>query len=330
MNEVDLTAFQFDYDLTWMAFFQNGKGQTYARYGGRNDRDSEAYMTQKSLASTMRNVLQWHKAGLVKTSSKYEPSPGPEKLTPEQLSEMPAMMAKRKESCIHCHDVKNAQLREKFKSGELSKAMIFTYPAPDRLGIFLNADDQTLIQKVAPESVAARAGLLAGDRLVSVDGFPVYTFADFSRVLELAPQEGNLKVLVRRDGKEVTGKVRLTSNWKTSPDPSWRASRAIVGPNTGFWANEISKGQRQRLKLSKNSLAMKVVVVWGGWARKAGVRNGDILLELDGVQDQRSMRRLQTHLQMNREFGDRVKLKLLRKGKEKELTMELPKSPPMD
>ena len=35
MNGVNLNQFQFEYDLTWMAFLQDAEGRTYTRYGGR-------------------------------------------------------------------------------------------------------------------------------------------------------------------------------------------------------------------------------------------------------------------------------------------------------
>ena len=44
MNGVNLNQFQFEYDLTWMAFFQNAEGRTYTRYGRREDHDAESHL----------------------------------------------------------------------------------------------------------------------------------------------------------------------------------------------------------------------------------------------------------------------------------------------
>ena len=33
---VDLRLFEFDYDLTWFAFFLSADGAVYGRYGGRD------------------------------------------------------------------------------------------------------------------------------------------------------------------------------------------------------------------------------------------------------------------------------------------------------
>ena len=49
MNGVNLNQFQFEYDLTWMAFFQNAEGRTYARYGGRDDSGPESHLTKASM-----------------------------------------------------------------------------------------------------------------------------------------------------------------------------------------------------------------------------------------------------------------------------------------
>jgi hypothetical protein len=37
MRGVDLTTFDFDYDLTWAAFFMNANEHIYGRYGGRDE-----------------------------------------------------------------------------------------------------------------------------------------------------------------------------------------------------------------------------------------------------------------------------------------------------
>ena len=37
-NAMDLTLFQFDYDLTFAAFFLNADRTIYGRYGSRSDR----------------------------------------------------------------------------------------------------------------------------------------------------------------------------------------------------------------------------------------------------------------------------------------------------
>lgn len=323
MNEVNLNAFPFEYDLTWMAFFQNYEGKTYARYGGREDEGPETHLTKRSLVKTMERVLALHKTAAVKPFSKYDPEPG-KRFTPTEIPPMKSMLAKRKVKCIHCHDVKNATLYDRMDHGLLKKDDIFTYPSPRRLGISLDADEQILINNVAANSAAARAGIKSGDTVVAVDNQRVLTFADFTRILELAPENGSLQITAARNGAKMNLQLNLSKGWKRSADPSWRSSTSAVGPNSGFWANQPPRSVRQKLNVGDDELALKIVVVWGDWAKKAGLKNGDIVLEIDGLKSKMTIRQLQTHLQLNRDYGDQVKLVVNRGGRNREITMTLP------
>ena len=323
MNGVNLNAFQFDFDLTWMAFFQNANGQTYTRYGGHEDAGPETHMTKASLIETMQRVLKLHAAKDVKPWSKYEPEPK-QTFTPEQIPPMKKMLGKRKESCIHCHDVKNATLKDLASRNELTKYMVYGYPSPAQLGIVLDADNQTKIRQVVMGTTAAVVGIRKDDLIKSVDGQRVLTYGDFTRVLELAPEKGTVTIQVERNGNSIDYRIPLSPGWRKSPDPSWRPSTGIVGPNTGFWGKPLTAKEQAQQKLSDSDLALKVVVVWGDWAKKAGVRNGDIVIELDGINVRKNIKQLQTHLQLNREFGNQIELAVLRNGKRQDLSMKLP------
>ncbi len=60
-----------------------------------------------------------------------------------------------------------------------------------------------VIGDVVAEGAAARAGLLAGDRVVSIDGAPVARFEDLQRIVSANPDRP-LSVRVLRDGQERT------------------------------------------------------------------------------------------------------------------------------
>ena len=326
MNGVNLNAIQYDFDLTWMAFFQNSAGQTYARYGGREDDGPETHLTKASLTNTMQRVLKLHSEDGVKPWSKYEPKPVGT-FTPEEIPPMQKMMSKRKEKCIHCHDIKHAQLADLHDRNQLTKYMVYGYPSPRQLGIELDTDDQTKVGNVAAGSSAAVAGIKKGDVVSTVDSQRVLTYADFTRVLELAPENGAVNLQVQRAGSSKDFMLPLTSGWRKSPDPSWRPSTGVVGPNTGFWGRLLTEKELEQQRLDGEKLALRVVVVWGAWAKKAGVRVGDVVVEMDGIKTKQTIKQLQTHLQMNHEFGDRVDLTVLHKGQKKQMTIKLPDKP---
>ncbi|MDN5926290.1 MAG: RIP metalloprotease RseP [Hyphomicrobiales bacterium] len=61
---------------------------------------------------------------------------------------------------------------------------------------------EPMVAKVQPESPAAAAGFMPGDRFVSIDGVQVETFGDVQRLV--SPNAGEaLRFVVRRDGKDV-------------------------------------------------------------------------------------------------------------------------------
>ena len=60
MKWVDLSQFQFDYDLNWAAMFVNADGTVYDRYGTQSAAGADAYNSIAYLEKTMRRVLAPH------------------------------------------------------------------------------------------------------------------------------------------------------------------------------------------------------------------------------------------------------------------------------
>lgn len=326
MNGVDLNRFPFEYDLTWMSFFQDSQGRTYARYGGRDDTGPESHLNQKSLVRIMKQTLELHKTGSVQPNDRYEPATA-DPLTPEQIPTMRQMMEKRKVKCIHCHDVKSTRLKNLRLADEFNKKMIYTYPSPSNLGINLDPVSQNQVKSVANKSSASSAGMKAGDILLQMGGHRVLTFADATRVLELTPETGDLAVQIQRGGTTIDTILKLPVNWRISQDPSWRESTHVAGPNSGFWAVELNEQQRKNLNIPSDQLALRATAIWGAWTKKSGIRHGDIVVSIDGLNADMGIKQLQTYLQMNKTWGETVPILVIRNGKRMELSMKLPPQP---
>ena len=73
-----------------------------------------------------------------------------------------------------------------------------------------------VIGDVVAGSVAQRAGLLPGDRVVSVDGYTVAGFEDFQRLVSTAPERPVTVVVARNGGGEKT--MVMTPDAVESPD----------------------------------------------------------------------------------------------------------------
>lgn len=327
MNGVNLEQFQFEYDLTWMSFFQNAEGRTYVRYGGREDSNPESHLNKQSLLRVMRQALQLHRDGAIRPDNRYEPVAKSVR-TPEDIPPMNKMLAPRKESCIHCHDVKVAQLLHARDQGTLRKDMVFTYPSPSNLGIVVDPVIHNQIRHVESDSPAATAGLQVGDWITSLDGQPVLSFADMTRVLELTPDTGTLRVGLLRNKVESAVELKLPSGWRTSDDPSWRQSTGVVGPNAGLWGVAATDDERRKLGLEKGDLAIRVTYMHKPWSKNAGLQLNDFILSINGKTTDMTIRQLQTYLHLNKNWGDTVDLVIRRGDKEIKTSMTFPDKPP--
>ena len=61
IDNSDLSLFEFDYDLTFMVFFLDGRERIYARYGGRDSQGPDSRQSLAGLRYTMESVLQEHR-----------------------------------------------------------------------------------------------------------------------------------------------------------------------------------------------------------------------------------------------------------------------------
>ena len=327
MNGVDISRFPFEYDLTWMSFFQNAAGRTYLRYGGRNDHDSESHLNQKSLVRAMRQTLALHRDNRVQPINRYEPAPQ-EAFTPEAIPTMAKMLSKRKEKCIHCHDVKGARLKHQRELGRLDKKSVHTYPSPENLGMVLDPEIQYQVKRVTAYSPAAAAGLQAGDLVRQVAGQRVLTYGDVTRVLELAPESGSLPVTIERNRQKQTVELSLPPGWRTSVDPSWRGTTGVLGPSAGVWGKKADSKQRRNLGLGEGDLAIRVTFIWAAWAKQAKIRHGDYIVSVDGKTHDMTIRQLQAYLHLNRNWGDTTVIEVVRNKQRLKLTFQFPKQPP--
>jgi len=91
---------------------------------------------------------------------------------------------------------------------------------PGRLGVtietldtqlaeYFGVKDGVLVKSVAADSVAAKAGLKAGDVITSVNGRKIYDASDVTRALDRTETNGDVTIEVTRDKKTLTLKGKL-------------------------------------------------------------------------------------------------------------------------
>ena len=299
IDDADLSLFKFDYDLTFMVFFLNAAENIYGRYGGR---DALGPDSRQSLAG-----LRYAAAAALKAHHQRR-SIQSERAEPMVIRDFPAAGHRR---CVHCHEAKeimNDQLR---KEGKWTRELIWRYPLPDNLGLILEVDRGNKVDRVAPNSPAARMGILAGDVVHSMDGMPIHSFADAQYALDRAPSKGSLKLSWQRGERVFTGELELPEGWRET-DIRWRASMRTVIPSARVYGRDLTAEERTAHGRTATELAF-----WQGYpvssiAKKAGIREGDIILGFDGQQLELEAYDFLGYVRRNYLVGDRVKVNLIR------------------
>jgi len=122
------------------------------------------------------------------------------------------------------------------------------------------------VRSVYPSSPASRAGVRAGDQVVSVDGVPIDSQEAFETVLSTRGPGKPLKVVLR--GKE--GGDRTVTLQGEAPPP---------GIGTRLLQDELGMGLRS------GGDEMRITIIdRNGVAAQAGLKTGDLLLSLNGTQ----------------------------------------------
>ncbi|MEK6238101.1 MAG: PDZ domain-containing protein, partial [Planctomycetales bacterium] len=144
----------------------------------------------------------------------------------------------------------------------------------------------------------------------------------------LTPQQAELPVTILRSGDRLRKTLKLSGDWRRDQDPSWRASLHVAGPGGGFWGRKLTESDKRKRNLKSDALAMKVTFIWAPHAKRAGFRNGDVVVSLNGVRRDMSIRQLHAYLHLNAKYGETIPVIILRGGKEQTVQLTLPSEPP--
>jgi serine protease Do len=166
---------------------------------------------------------------------------------------------------------------------------VYVQPVTAELAKAFNLSDQSgaLLGGVSPGTPAARGGLKEGDVVTEFNGKKV---ADSRHLRILVAQtrpttKANVKLL--REGKEITTTVtlsELTPEQAAAPGPK-TGSTTVKGDSLsleGVQVTDLNQRLRQQLGIPKELEGVLVVNVDQGTpAHEAGLRTGDIILEID-------------------------------------------------
>lgn len=337
-NALDLSLFQFDYDLSFSTMFFNGDGTVYGRFGSWTHQRDPADKTTAGYKRTLEAALAIHRGYPANKAALLgkQGSPTPFK-TPVEI---PALADRYKldldwqgkvvASCVHCHQVGDA-FRTTFreKKQPLPGEWIFPFPPPDTIGVKLAPDQVARVESVTSGSIAAKGGLQPGDDLLTLAGQPLVSSADVSWALHRAPESGSLPAVVKRAGVEKQITLALPAGWRTKADISKRAGTwPMRGMATGgLLLEDLADEERARRGTGKEQMALLVKHVgqYGkhAAAKNAGFQKDDVIIELDGITNRVSEGELIGRLLQHHQAGARVKATVLRGERRVDLSLPM-------
>jgi hypothetical protein len=320
MRGVNLNVFDFDYDLTWAAFFLSADEKIYGRYGGRDAASPDGRVSLAGLRYALEKALAAHHR---------EPPPksavtGPPVRTVEDY---PAAVRRQTSKCIHCHHVYDFRREALQAAGRWTLDELWVYPLPENLGVTLEVDEGNRVRRVAVGSPADRMGLRAGDRLTSVNGLAVASFADAQFALHRAPAQEAVSARWERGGKTLMGDLAPEDGWRKT-DISWRWSLRGLEPVPWVDGEDLTPAEKKQLGLPEKRLAFAQDGFVSVPARQAGIRQKDIIVGIDGRPLEMTARQFMAYVRLHYRVGDRVTYNILRDGHRLDIPITLQKRPP--
>ncbi len=339
-NGMDLSLFQFDYDLTFAAFFMNADKTIYGRFGTRAEYENAAKdISIESFKQALEAALSLH-AGYPENKASLAAKVGPEPLkkTPEAF---PALLrysatldfgGSIDRQCIHCHQIGEAQREiHWYDRKPIPDEILYPFPMPDVLGLHFSPKHRAKISKVESGSSAEKDGFRRADEILTLDEQPIISIADVQWVLHRAPENTTLPVRVDRHGEEIELTLTLNPGWRKGTDISWRTTTGelrLVALG-GMVLEDLSDAERQRNGLGKTEMALNVEQVSRRSrrsstttnAQRAGIRRGDIIVGYGNHADRLTESGIIAYVLQEEPQSKTLPIKLLRNGEQ--VTVEL-------
>lgn len=336
-NSLDLTNFQFDYDLSFSTLFFHADGTVIGRYGSwQHQKDSSNTSLSGYTASAQAALAlhaRWPDVKPLLAPKQGRPTPF---RTPIDIPELAGRYSrdldwngKLVQSCVHCHQIGDAlRAWHRSEGRPIPDALIYPMPSPETIGLSLDPASTTSILSVTKGSPAAAAGLQPGDRILSAASAPLVSAADFAWALHLLPSSAtSLPLQIQRASANTSITLTLPATWRSQSDISSRAGtwglRAMA--LGGLQLVRLSDDARRSASIPPDSLALEIKHAgeYGkhAAAKNAGFRKGDILTAFDGQSSDLSESALIGLILQSRKPGSSIPVTVRRDGKSLDLSL---------
>ena len=330
-NSLDLNLFQFDYDLTFAAFFLNADKTIYGRYGTRSsDTEASREISIVGFRKAMEGALELHQEFPGNRNALAGKTGPPAKFSVAQ--ELPSLTGKYTpfldykgevaRSCIHCHMIGEGARKDARSTAEPMKdEIIYPWPMPNVIGLAFDPQERTTILTVEPDSVADQNGFKNGDEVLEFGGQPMISIADVQWVLHRTTPPTNLRAIVKRGTETIVLSLPITPKWRQASDISWRTTswdlrRIATG---GLLLKSLTDEERITANLEIDQLGLRVEHVgqYGAHAvaKKAGFKKNDIIVTFDGTSNAARETEIFAHILRNRQPDTNIPVTVLRDGK---------------
>jgi serine protease Do len=144
-----------------------------------------------------------------------------------------------------------------------------------------------LVQQVVPKQPAAKAGIEAGDVVLSVNGRPVDSAGSLTRTVALVPPGDKVTLVVLRRGAEKSFTFPVAqrpdelaqADGEEAEEPG--SGEGAKSPKLGVRLQPLTPELASQLKLEGDQGVLVADVTEGGPADRAGLTRGDLILEVN-------------------------------------------------
>ena len=137
-----------------------------------------------------------------------------------------------------------------------------------------------LVAEVNPGTPAEKAGIERGDIIIDFNGQPIHEMNELPRLVAVTAPGTKVTLKVLRQGKEKSFSLVVTElkEEKTAQAPMERVDEPVVG----LVVENLDPNLARELGLKENQGVVVLQVSPGSSAAEAGLRKGDIIMEING------------------------------------------------
>ena len=144
----------------------------------------------------------------------------------------------------------------------------------------LSRPEGALVTQVSPDTPASKAGLKAGDIILSYNNVTIGQTTDLINLINRTRPDQSAKMVVQRNNKQLSVTALLTSAPDDTPPTENLKTAQGKGPSLGMQLRDLTPAESQALKI-KGVIVGEVIQ--GGLAARAGLLPGDVITQLNNT-----------------------------------------------